>query len=205
MRIFNVSLPLNDKTIIYPGNTNLEIKSLKSPSGNYLSEINIGSHTGTHIDAPAHSIEGASSIDQINLETFLGVCRVLDLTNSKKEILVEDLKSKNIKGGERVLFKTSNSLRGFEEFYDDYVYLSSNGAKYLSRLKVKLVGVDFLSIKQRGSKDNTPHTYLLSENIPIIEGLNLKDIEEGEYTLIAFPLAFTGIDGSPARAILTKD
>ena len=64
--------------------------------------------------------------------------------------------------------------------------------------------IDFLSIKQRGSSDNRPHTELLSKNIPIIEGLNLKEVEEGEYQLIAIPLAFTAIDGSPTRAVLVR-
>lgn len=202
MKIFDISLPLNSKTIIYPGNTNLEINSLRSPSGNFLSEITLGSHTGTHIDAPSHSIEGASSIDQVDLETFVGTCRVLDLSNVKESISVADLEVKNIQAGERILLKTNNSTRGFDSFYDDYVFLSSDAAVYLAQLEVRLVGIDFLSIKQRGSKDNRPHTELLSKDIPIIEGLNLKDVEEGEYQLVALPLAFSGIDGSPTRAVL---
>lgn len=205
MKILDISLPLNEKTIIYPGNTNLEIGSFKSPSGNFLSEIIIGSHTGTHIDAPSHAIEGASTLDQITLETFIGPCRVLDLSDTKECIKVEDLEDKNIKEGERILFKTSNSVRGFDNFYDDYIYLSSEAASYLANLNVKLVGTDFLSIKQRGSKDNRPHTELLSQNIPIIEGLNLKEVTEGEYKLVALPLNFTGIDGSPVRAVLLQE
>lgn len=205
MTIFDISLPLNEKTIIYPGNTSLKIGSFKSPSGNFLSEITMGSHTGTHIDAPSHAIEGASTLDQITLETFIGPCRVLDLSGVKECIEVEDLKDKDIKEGERILFRTSNSLRGFGDFYDDYIYLSSEAASYIADLNVKLVGTDFLSIKQRGSKDNRPHTELLSQNIPIIEGLNLNEVTEGEYKLVALPLAFTGIDGSPVRAILFQD
>lgn len=205
MIILDISLPLNEKTIIYPGNTNLEIGSFKSPSGNFLSEITMGSHTGTHIDAPSHAIEGALTLDQITLETFIGPCRVLDLSDTKECIKVEDLEDKNIKEGERILFKTSNSVRGFDNFYDDYIYLSSEAASYLANLNVKLVGTDFLSIKQRGSKDNRPHTELLSQNIPIIEGLNLKEVTEGEYKLVALPLNFTGIDGSPVRAVLLQE
>ncbi len=204
MRIFDISLPLGEQTITYPGNTKLSIKAFKSPSGNMLSEITMSSHTGTHIDAPSHVLEGGLTIDQLDLSTFTGSCRVLDLSNSQVSISIKDLAEKNIQEAERVLLKTSNSKRGFQTFYDDYVYLSSEAANYLAKMRVKLVGIDFLSIKQRGSEDNRPHTELLSQNIPIIEGLNLEEVEDGEYELLALPLAFGGIDGSPTRAVLIR-
>ena len=103
------------------------------------------------------------------------------------------------------MLKTKNSSRGFDVFYDDYVFLSPEGADYLADMGVALVGIDSLSIKQRGSPDNTPHTLLLSNSIPIIEGLVLSSVEASEYTLCAFPLAFVGIDGSPIRAVLISD
>jgi arylformamidase len=205
MTIFDISLPLNVETIIYPGNSKLDFKYFKSASGNFLSEVTFGSHTGTHIDAPSHAIEGSNSIDKIDLEIFVGTCRVLDLSKSKVSISVKDLENKNIQSGERILLKTCNSIRGFSEFYDDYIYLASDAAAFLAKINVKLVGIDFLSIKQRGSKDNRPHTELLSKNIPIIEGIDLSKVLEGEYELIALPLRFTGIDGSPARVVLLQN
>lgn len=205
MKIFDISLPLNEQTIIYPGTTSLKITPTRSAvTGAALSEINIGSHTGTHIDAPSHVINDGKSIDEIDLEIFYGPCRVLDLSAVKDGITRQDLADKNIKATERVLLKTSNSKRGFKDFFEDYIYLSTEAAVYLAGLKIKLVGIDSLSIKQRGSKDNRPHSELLSQNIPIIEGLNLSAIEEGEYTLVAFPLFFTGIDGSPTRVVLVR-
>jgi arylformamidase len=107
-----------------------------------------------------------------------------------------------VQAGERLLFKTNNSIRGFNEFYDDYVFLESEAAQHLGAIRAALVGIDALSVKQRGSPDNTAHTALLEKSIPIIEGLNLVDVDAGEYTLCAFPLAFKDIDGSPARAVL---
>jgi arylformamidase len=112
------------------------------------------------------------------------------------------LRAQDIHQSERLLFKTSNSLRGFDRFYDDYVYLEPEAARYLVSVGVMLVGIDALSVKQRGAQDNTAHTALLSKAVPIIEGLNLTEVEAGEYTLCAFPLAFKEIDGSPARAVL---
>lgn len=193
MKIFDISLLLNEQTITYPGTTALKITPTRSSvTGSALSEITLSSHAGTHIDAPAHVIEGGKTIDQIKLDTFFGPCRVLDLTQVKDGILVKDLEGKNIKEGERILLKTTNS------------FLTSDAASYLAGLNIKLVGIDSLSIKQRGLKDNRAHTELLSKDIPIIEGLNLAEIEEGKYTLIAFPLSFTGIDGSPARIVLIR-
>lgn len=206
MKIFDISLPLNGQTITYPGTIPLKIIPTRSSvTGSALSEITLSSHAGTHIDAPAHVIEGGKTIEQIDLVVFFGSCRVLDLTEVKEGISVADLENKNIKEGERILLKTNNSKRGFDKFYEDYVYLSSDAAAYLAGLNIKLVGIDFLSIKKKGLPDNRSHSEFLSKNIPIIEGLNLAEVSEGEYTLIAFPLAFGGIDGSPVRAILLKD
>jgi len=204
-KIIDISLPLNEDTIVYPGIESIEIKSRKSPSGStVVSAVSMNTHSGTHIDAPSHTIEGAKSIDEIPLENFIGDARVLDLSSSEGSIKKEDILDKSIKKGERILLKTKNSEKGFGEFYDDYVFLSSEASEFLAELPIKLIGIDSLSIKQRGSKDTTPHDAFLSKEIPIIEGLNLKDIPEGEYTLIILPLAFTGTDGSPARAVLIE-
>lgn len=204
-KIIDISLPLNENTPLYPGNPKNEFEHFASASGNsFNSKISISSHNGTHIDAPRHAFANGRGIDQIDLQHFIGECRVLDLTSTKKEITVEDLQSKNIQPKERILFKTSNSLRGFKTFFEDYIYLSSDGAIYLAKLNILLVGIDALSIKQKGSKDNTPHTALLEKNIPILEGINLKDVDEGEYFLITQPLNLTGLDASPARALLLQ-
>lgn len=207
MKIIDISLPLNNDTPIYPGNVPLSV-SIHHSMPEYatqLSSITFGSHTGTHIDAPAHAVEGALTLDKISLENFIGQCRVLDFSKEIGEaVMKEMLANKNIKKDERILLKTKNSLRGFKEFYDDYVYLDGDAADYLAGLGVMLVGIDSLSIKKRGSSDQRPHTSLLSKNIPIVEGLNLASVSEGEYELICLPLNFTDIDGAPARAVLIE-
>ncbi len=160
------------------------------------------SHAGTHIDALSHVSEGGASIEGFNLERFYGSCRVLDMSECSEVITVEALEAKDIKPGERVLLKTKNSARGFDKFYDDWVALTSDGAVYLAECGVALAGIDWLGIKQKGAPDNLAHTALLEKGIPIIEGLDLSKVSEGEYTLAAFPLAYQGIDGAPARAVL---
>jgi len=208
MRIIDISLPLNNDTPIYPGNVPVSISvHQKMPENSSASSsITLGSHTGTHIDAPLHAILGAASIEKIPLEAFVGSCRVLDFSQDSGEAVTKSfLESKNIKKGERVLLKTKNSLQGFKNFYDDYIYLDGDSADYLASLQVALVGIDALSIKQKGSKDHRPHLALLSKNIPIVEGLNLAKVSEGEYELYCLPLYFTDIDGSPTRAILIQN
>lgn len=204
-QIIDISLPLNENTIVYPGNAPIKIESTKSSTGaSYLSTVTIGTHTGTHIDAPRHVSESGMGVDEIDLARLLGVCRVLDFTKSVESITREELEAKNIQAGERILAKTNNSLRGYSSMYDDYIYLSAEGAAYLAEKQISLFGIDYLSIKKRGSSDNRPHTELLDKGIPIIEAVNLSAVEEGEYTLIALPLRFTGLDGSPIRALLLK-
>lgn len=201
--IIDISLPISADMPVYPGTDKTTInKVVSSSGGNTLSQIGMTSHTGTHIDAPAHSLSGGLSVDALPIDNFYGDCRVLDMTSCKISILADDLLQLNIQPGERILLKTSNSQRGFETFYDDYIFLSSEAAEYLATQRVALVGIDSLSIKQRGSSDNTPHTHLLSKNIPILEGINLGEVTPGNYILCAFPLAFIGIDGAPARAVL---
>jgi len=111
---------------------------------------------------------------------------------------------KKIKINERILLKTKNSLIGFEKFYDDYIYLGGEGADFLASLDVLIVGIDSLSIKKRGSDDHRPHISLLKKNIPIIEGLDLSKVSEGEYDLICLPIKFIGTDASVTRAILIE-
>lgn len=205
MEIIDISLPLYDGMPVYPGTSETKITTVKSGSGqSFLSEIQMTSHAGTHIDAPAHADETGKTLNQLDLEIFYGPARVLDLTACQSSIEPHDLEEKGVMNGERVLFKTKNSEQSLKEFKDDYVYLSADGAEYLAQLGVKLVGIDSLSIKQRGAKDNTSHTALLSRGIPILEGLNLNETDEGEYKLAAFPIALQA-DGAPARAVLIKE
>lgn len=205
MKIFDISLPLNNQTVVYPGNVPLtiDVHHEMPEHATHLSKITMGSHTGTHVDAPSHAVAGAPSLDTIPLETFVGHCRVLDCTKSVGSVKISDLEQYKIKKEERILVKTQNSLLGFEKFRDDYIYLDGDCADYLAELGIMLFGIDYFSIKQRGSKDQRPHTSLLSKNIPIIEGLDLSQVPAGDYTLYCLPLKFTGIEGGPARVILT--
>lgn len=205
-KIIDISLSLDNGTIVYPDNVPIILEEhAKMPAKrSHLSKIIMGSHSGTHIDAPKHAIIGGATIDAMPLETFVGPCRVIDCAASKEAITIEDLKRERVKKGERILAKTANSARGFKEFHPDYIYLDGDAADYLADLGVALFGIDYLSVKKRGSPDNRPHTSLLKKSIPIIEGIDLSTVPAGEYTLVCLPLKFIGLEGAPARAILLK-
>lgn len=206
MKIYDISLPLDNKTLIYPGNPEMIIEAHRTvpeyPTN--LSRISFGSHTGTHVDAPKHVDNDATGVDKIDLEACIGPCRVLDMMHVEEKITVVDLEKENVKKGERILVKTQNSLRGFEKFPDDPIYLDGDAADFLAERGVILFGIDWLSVKKRGGEDTRPHTSLLRKNIVLFEGLDLSGVEPGSYQFVGLPLKFTNLDGSPARAVLYK-
>ncbi|MFB6181614.1 MAG: cyclase family protein [Candidatus Magasanikbacteria bacterium] len=203
MKIIDISTTLHENMPIYPGNAEFEVEQDES-STSYISTLKFGSHTGTHMDAPAHAFEDGEGVDEIELERCMGECRVLDMTHIEPSsgIEVGDIKDEQIETGDRILFKTQNSSRGYDEFYKDFVYLESGAAKFLAEKSPALVGIDYLSVKKKGRDDNTAHTAFLSLGIPIIEGLDLSKVQPGEYELVALPLKLKGLDASPVRAIL---
>ena len=200
-KIIDISLLLSDKTIVYPGNPEIKIATIPGKTSTH-SEITIGSHAGTHLDAPKHVFENGAGVDKVDLNKIVGECRVLDMTRVKEVIGADDLKKEKIKKGERILVKTKNSKRGFEKFYDDYIYLGGEAAEFLAKKRIALFGMDYLSVKKRGGPDNRPHTELLRSGVVIFEGLDLSKVKPGKYFFVGLPLKFAGLDGAPARAVL---
>jgi len=202
-RLIDISLPLHGATVVYPGNPRVRIRTLRGKTS-WHSEISFGSHTGTHVDAPRHVFKNGQGVDKLPLASLVGPCRVLDMTKVKVAITQGDLRPTRIHAGERVLLKTRNSRRGLQRFFPTYVWLTPDAAKFLADKKISLFGIDSLSVKQRGSPDNRPHTELLRRGIPIVEGLNLARVRPGRYTLLCLPLKLVGLDGAPARAALAE-
>lgn len=205
-KIHDISLPITNETVVYPNNPEIKIENFASlpNDSSGLTKISFGSHTGTHIDAPQHTIKKGNSIDEFSLDKFMGNCFVYDFSHIERGqgVSVSDFSKREPQKDEIVIIKTSNSNRDYKEFYNDFVYLEPDAATYLKERKIKLFGIDYLSVKQKGSTDNRSHNEFLENDIPIVEGLFLKDIQEGVYEFIAFPLKFIGIDGSPTRAVL---
>lgn len=206
-RIIDISLPLRDGSWVYPGNPPIAITEFRAltPGGTSLSNISFGSHSGTHVDAPKHVLADGASIDEVPLERLVGPCQVFDLTHLEQAIGVRDVGQLPIVEGMRVLFKTRNSVRGFATFADDFIAIDGDAAEYLAGKGILSVGIDYLSVKPRGTTDPRPHTAFLEKGIPVIEGIDLSQVAEGVYSLVCLPLRFVGIEGAPARAILLAE
>jgi arylformamidase len=194
---------------VWPGHPEIVREEITGATGtSTITKLTLGSHTGTHVDAQKHVMRNGKGLETIPLENFIGECRVLDISQERYSIKTSHLIDKNIRSGERILLKTYNSIRGYERFYDDYVFIDSQAAIYLSDLNIKLIGIDALSVidyvklKETKILDNIPHTAFLDKNIPILEGLDLSQTTEGKYFLSALPLKLEQIDGSPVRAVL---
>jgi len=208
MKIYDVSLPIENSMLVWEGDNKVSIKTIATVKrdGVALSRFSFGSHTGTHIDAPNHFLEEKPGIDKIDLDKLIGRCIVVDLTKIKGlKILPQHLKKINIKKGDRIVFKTRNfSLLKRSSFPKDYVSLSIEAARFLVDRSIFLVGIDFLGIEKRGNPNHPVHKTLLSNGVVIVEGLDLSKIEKGVYDIICLPLKVVGADGSPARALLIK-
>jgi len=207
-RIHDISVPVRTGGLVYPGNPEIAIElqqAIARGAGANVSSIRFGSHTGTHVDAARHFFDDGESVDQIPLDSLIGPCMVLSFDSSLMSVGASDLAKHDLNGNSRVLIRTRNS--GFlteAEFQRDYTFLDPDGAEYLVSKGVRLVGVDYLSIEQFHSGHHKTHRTLLEKKIVIVEGLNLQDIEQGEYDLICLPLRLEGLDGAPARAVLIE-
>ncbi len=168
-----------------------------------LSRMVMGLHAGTHVDAPLHFIPGGAGVEEIAPRSLIGPARVLEI-KGVSAITGVDLGSHSIKEGERILLKTDNSRRSWEEgpFREDYAALSLEGAQYLARKRVSLVGIDYLSIAPFGEEAADVHRALLEARVVILEGLVLSGVEPGDYELVCLPLKVARGDGAPARAML---
>ena len=168
-----------------------------------LTEISLSAHTGTHIDAPYHFFDDGKKIDELDETQLIGIAKVFDLSDKQYYIDKNDLAKKSIDKGDIVLLKTKNSSRLNEDsFFEDYVYINEEAAAYLAEREIATLGFDYLSPDAYGDPDYPCHQLLLGRGTVIIEGLNLSDIEEGEYEIIALPLKIADGDGAPARVLL---
>ena len=208
MRIHDISMPIRSGGLVYPGNPPIEISSqqaISSGAGANVSAISFGSHTATHVDAPRHFIDDGETVDRLSLETLIGPARLIAFDDSVLSIGAADLERHDLVGQRALLIRTRNSaLLSRDEFLRDYTYLAPDGAEYLVKQGIQLVGVDYLSIEQFRSGHHRTHRTLLSSGVVIIEGLTLGGVEPGDYDLVCLPLRLEGLDGAPARAVLIE-
>ena len=204
VQFYDVSMPIDEKMAVYKNREEnrprLEIKR-DFNAGARETSLTLYMHAGTHVDAPCHFLPEGDRIHTLPVEEVIRPCRVLDMTSAAEKIVPADLQGKDIRAGEFVLFKTKNSY--VDEFDPKYVFLDTAAAEYLVAQGVRGVGIDAFSIERDQPKHPT-HRLLLREKIVIIEGLRLAEVSEGEYLLIALPLAIVGAEASPSRVVLVK-
>ena len=204
--IYDISMLIHEDMQTYKHNKNNKPKIYTNSNHeeNHVhdSSVLLNLHTGTHIDYPLHMIKDGLTSDSENLEPLIGNCKVYDLSHLEDHIGLDDIKYLNIKENDFVIFKTKNSFS--ESFLDEFIYVDEAASEFLVSKKIRGVGIDGLGI-ERAQKNHPTHKNLLGNNIIILEGLRLKDIEKGEYNLIALPLKIKGVEASHVRAILTDN
>ena len=206
-RLLDVSVPLSARTPAYPGNPEFELQPIKriaEGGSSNVSRLVLGTHSGTHVDAPLHFYDGSTAVDDLDLDLLIGRAHVVDVTH-RGGITAEDLTRAGLREDLRVLLKTSNSaLWNDPVFKQEYTHLTESGAQYLVSQGVKVVGIDYLSIEQFRKPGGPAHRALLSQGVVIIEGLDLSDVEPGMYEMYCLPLRIVGADGAPARVVLKR-
>jgi arylformamidase len=202
----DVTAPLHSGMVHWPDNPPVKIERMldisKGDNAN-VSELSMGSHTGTHMDAPVHFINDGISLDKMDLAATIGPARVINV-DDEEAIHPDAIKGEEINPGDRILFKTRNSNSEWwsEPFNEKFIYLTHEAAELLAEREVRTVGVDYLSVGGYKRDGAQTHRALLEAGIWIIEGLRLGEIEPGAYDLICLPLLITGADGAPSRALL---
>ncbi len=212
MKIHDISLAIRPGMPVWPGDPAFDrqlVWQMGAESVANVSRITLSVHTGTHVDAPIHFIPGGSGVEAIPLPALVGPCRVCQVRPSGNHIGAGDLEALALPAGtERILLKTRNSEiweRDEQQFEPEFVALAQDGARWIVERRIKLVGVDYLSVEPFGSQQPVVHRALLAAGVVPLEGVNLSGIEPGAYTLVCLPMKLWGSDGAPARAILIEE
>jgi arylformamidase len=207
--LIDVSLPIGPDLLTWPGDPGIEIRPssqiAKGDPAN-VSQLRVGSHTGTHVDPPVHFVEGGATADQLSLDVLVGDALVVELPDADSPIPSKDLEALGVPvGTARLLVKTSNSRmwsRRPAQFPEHFACLSAEAAAWVVKRGIRLVGIDFLSIESSPEGTYPVHHTLLEAEVIILEGLDLSAVAAGRYELACLPLRIAGGDGAPARAVL---
>jgi arylformamidase len=210
MRIHDITVRLRPTIPTYGGEEpgpRLHFHSLirEGQSAN-VSELSLGSHTGTHVDAPDHFLDNGVTVEQIPAGHLIGPARVVEFQTSE-HITAADLDAASVPAGtERLLAKTPNGRFWDDDtFHPEFTAFADDAGPWLAARDLVLVGIDYLSIEGFRSPTHAVHHALLERNVVILEGLDLRAVDPGEYFLICAPLPVVGADGAPARVFLLEE
>ena len=203
-RVIDISVPNGPGQHVYPGDPEPHVEHVHRIVDGKAANVSLlvlGSHTGTHVDAPYHFIDGGPRLGDVTLDRMVGDALVLDL-RGRAAVDRAALADAPIRSGDIVLFRTDNSERwASPEFRRDFTYVTEDAAHELVARGVRAIGMDYLSIEQFGSRDFPVHQILLGAGVFVIEGLDLREAGPGRYLLVCLPLKLRGATGSPVRPI----
>lgn len=208
MRTYDITLSITPGMPVWPGDppvTLERVSKIEDGANANVSRLDMGVHTGTHIDAPYHFLKDGGTAEQLSLKTLMGRAYVVHLPDSVDTITADVLKNADIPPRtRRLLFRTRNSkwwANDHSSFEKGFVGIDESGAETLVQRGARLVGVDYLSVAPFGNSAPT-HKVLLEAGIIVVEGLNLSEVEQGRYNFYCLPLKLVNSDGAPARAVL---
>ena len=210
MKIYDVTVAIRDGIPIWEGDPAVVVRgerALAAGDGANVSSLCFGAHTGTHVDAPNHFIDGTRRVDELDLAKLIGPCRVVEI--APDVMAVEPSHLPSLDGIERLILKTRNSefwSTPEDGFRKDFTYITHATAKMLADTGIRLIGIDYLSIEAPGSEGHPVHVTLLEKEVVILEGLDLREVSAGDYELLCLPLKYVGGtgDGAPARTVLIQ-
>jgi arylformamidase len=202
LKLIDVTVPIRNGMPVYDRNPGVRLERARSIADGdtvNISRLELGVHTGTHVDAPLHFIEGGAGVEAIDPEILIGEAHVVDATSLHEDIDAEALSTLDLPpGAERLIFKTPNSeLWNLDEFTRGFIRFVESGARSLLEAGVRLVGIDYLSVG-----DEAAHKVFLGNGVVPVEGLDLRRVDPGPYRLYCLPLMLVGSDGGPARVLL---
>jgi arylformamidase len=202
VKLIDVSVPIRDGMPVYDNNPGVHLERARSIAEGdevNISRLDFGVHTGTHVDAPVHFIEGGAGAEAIDPGVLIGEAHVVDATGLHADIDAEALATLELPPqAERLIFKTPNSdLWNLDAFTHQFIRFVESGARRLVDAGVRLVAIDYLSIG-----DGAAHRVFLGNGVVPLEGLDLRAVDAGPYRLYCLPLKVVGCDGAPARVLL---
>ncbi len=204
---YDISLPISPATIVWPGDSGVAFTPVSRVSAGDTASVTslaLGTHAGTHVDAPSHFLADGATVDTLDLQVLVGPAFVATIEGASA-LTAEALDRADIPADiTRLLLRTDNTDRALLQqsvFHENFVAVTPDGAEWLVRRGIRLVGIDYLSIAPFDDGVE-PHRILLSAGMIIVEGLDLRSVPTGHYEFVCLPLKLAGLDGAPARAIL---
>ena len=208
-RVWDISEVVDEKTAVFPGDTPFSrswVAEMKGGASCNVSAITMSVHCGTHTDSPLHFDDAGLGMAAVPLDAYMGRCRVVtvqgegDPSHVPASALTDDV----LAGVERILFHTCGATHDRTKFDPGFTAVGPDAAERLVAAGIRLVGIDTPSMDHATSQDLPGHHVLYRGGIALLENIDLTDVPDGDYELIALPIKIAGSDSSPVRAVLRE-